>query len=85
MSRDDDIVVFEHERDQVTVGDLQKWHCVEVTCPACSRVGRVYPASLQKRYAADTRVAELADRFRCCRCWAKGSGRWKVFKIARNA
>lgn len=32
MSRDDDVVVFEHERDQVTVGNLREWHYLEVTC-----------------------------------------------------
>ena len=85
MSRDGDIVVFEHERDKVTVGDLMEWHYVEVTCAACGRVGRVYPTGLWKRYPAHTRVTDLARRFRCSRCWAKGSGRWKVWKIARNA
>jgi hypothetical protein len=46
MSRDDDIVVLEHEREQVTVDDLREWHYLEVSCPTCGRVGRVYPTSL---------------------------------------
>lgn len=39
--RGEDIVVFEYERDQVTVGDLREWHYLEVTFPHCGRVGWV--------------------------------------------
>ncbi len=81
MSRDDDIVIFEHERDKITVGDLREWHYLEVTCPACSRVGRIYPTALRKRYHESMRVADLARSFRC---WARGTGRWRVWKIARS-
>jgi hypothetical protein len=84
VSQDDDIVVFEHERDEVTVGDLREWHYIEVTCPVCGRVGRIYPTRLWKSYPMETRVADLARQFRCCRCWAKGSRRWNVLEMARN-
>ena len=84
MSRDNDIVVFEHEREQVTIGDLREWHYLEVSCPTCGRVGRVYPTTLLKRYAANTRIADLASSFSCGRCKAKGSRRWAILKIDRN-
>ena len=84
MSRDDDIIVFEHAHDEVTIGDLREWHYIEVTCAAYGHVGRVYPTRLWRRYPMDTRVADLASRFRCCRRWARGCQRWDVLKIARN-
>jgi hypothetical protein len=80
----DDLVVFDDERDEITIGDLREWHYIEVTCAACGRLGRIYPTRLWRRYPMETRVADLAHHFRCCRCWAKGSRRWNVLKIARN-
>ena len=38
MSRDDDIIVFEHAHDEVTIGDLREWHYIEVTCAAYGHV-----------------------------------------------
>ena len=84
MSRDDDIVVFERERGQVTVGDLREWQYIEVACKPCGHVGRIYPTALWKRYPSNTRIVDLANNFRCCRCWAKGSGRWNVLRVDRN-
>ncbi|MEM9670653.1 MAG: hypothetical protein AAF950_17185 [Pseudomonadota bacterium] len=81
--RGEDIVVFEHERDQVTVGDLREWHYLEVTCPSCGRVGQVYLSKL-KRLPATRRIADLAPSFRCSRCWCMGTRFWKVLKIARD-
>ena len=80
-----DFVVFEHNRDLVTVGDLREWHYLEVTCSNCGRVGRIYPTMLWKRYQMDARIADLANRFTCCRCWAKGNQHWNVMKIDRSS
>lgn len=84
MARDEDLVVFKHARDQVTLGDLREWHYIEVNCPSCGRTGQIYPVRLRKRYPPDTHIAELTDRFRCSRCWTKGSQHWSILKIGRN-
>ena len=83
MGRQEDTIVFEHDRDQVTVGDLRSWHYLKVTCSDCARTGQIYPSRLV-RHGNGTRIVELVPGFKCMRCGSKGIQQWAVYKIARE-
>lgn len=85
MSRDQDNVVFEHARDEVTVGDLREWHYLKIRCETCKHEGRFTASALQRRFSEDRAIADLAPRFRCKNCGKLGSKSWDVWQINRNA
>ena len=81
---DDDTIAFPDARHRVKVGDLRDWHYVKVFCQRCGHVGLLFPKTLRRRYDAETRIADLAPKFRCENCGKRGSRHWDAWQMSRN-
>ena len=81
---EDDTIAFPDARHRVKVGDLRDWHYVKVFCQRCGHVGLLFPKTLKRRYDAETRIADLAPKFRCENCGKRGSRHWDAWQMSRN-
>jgi len=49
-----------------------------------SHIGLLYVKTFRRRYDAETRIADLAPKFRCANCGKRGSRFWDAWQMSQN-